>query len=334
MLDAHQLLWTQIAAGVCLLNFAGLLIRLVRLRGATRNARNWDKIEGVIIASEVDQPASHLSDDATDVTPVIRYRYRINGHDLEGDRIRVGGVPMTTRLLAMQQVARYPLGARVDVYVNPKNPKRALLEPRAQNNIVGTIVFAVIFGVIALVLTAHAIAGRVLYTDNGVPLFAFALPGVTLLVAILGVVSFVRTRQLARASRRWPTVSGTITTASVIEELIEDDSDKDSTTRRKIYRYHVNLRYDYRVNARDYVGTSVNFGWAAVYGLREQAETAASRYRPDEPVTVYYDPDHPGTAILEPDNRQGSFAPLVFSAIFAIAGGSLLAFFIKVGFDH
>lgn len=68
--------------------------------------------------------------------------------------------------------------------------------------------------------------------------------------------------------------------------------------------------------------------------MREQAETAASRYRPDEPVTVYYDPDHPCTAILEPDNRQGSFAPLVFSAIFAIAGGSLLAFFIKVGFDH
>jgi hypothetical protein len=334
MLDAHQLLWTQIAAGVCLLNFAGLLIRLVRLRGATQTASKWDKVEGVIIASEVDQPLSHLSDDETDATPVIRYRYRINGHDLEGDRIRVGGVPMTTRLLAMQQVARYPLGAHVDVYVNPKNPKRALLEPRAQNNIAGTVVFAVIFGVIALILTAHAIAGHVLYTDNGVPLFAFALPGVTLLVAILGIVSFVRTRQLASACRRWPSVSGAIATASVIEELIEDDSDKDSTTRRKIHRYHVDLRYDYRVNARDYVGTTVNFGWAAVYGLREQAETAASRYRPDEPVTVYYDPDHPGTAVLEPNNRQGSFAPLVFSAIFAIAGGSLLAFFIKVGFDH
>jgi len=325
MLDAHQLLWTQIAAGVCLLNFAGLLIRLVRLRGATQTASKWDKVEGVIIASEVDQPLSHLSDDETDATPVIRYRYPINGHDFEGDRIRVGGVPMTTRLLAMQQVSRYPLGAHVDVYVNPKNPKRALLEPRAQNNIAGTVVFAVIFGVIALILTAHAIAGHVLYTDNGVPLFAFALPGVTLLVAILGIVSFVRTRQLASACRRWPSVSGAIATASVIEELIEDDSDKDSTTRRKIHRYHVDLRYDYRVNARDYVGTTVNFGWAAVY---------ASRYRPDEPVTVYYDPDHPGTAVLEPNNRQGSFAPLVFSAIFAIAGGSLLAFFIKVGFDH
>jgi hypothetical protein len=334
MLDAHQLLWTQIAAGVCLLNFAGLLFRLVRLRRETQTAGKWDKIEGVIIASEVDQPPSHVSDDQDDATPVIRYRYRIDGSDLEGDRVRVGGVPMTTRLLAMQQVARYPLGAHVDVYVNPKNPKRALLEPGAQNNVVGTIVFAVIFGVIALVLTAHGIAGHVLYTANGVPLFAFALPGVTLLVAILGIVSFVRARQLASASRRWPSVSGTITTASVVEELIEDDSDKDSTIRRKIHRYHVDLRYAYRVNARDYVGTSVGFGWTPVYGLREQAETAASRYKPDQPVTVYYDPDHPGAAVLEPDNRQGSFAPLVFSAIFAIAGGIMLVFFIKVGFDH
>ena len=213
MLDAHRLLWTQIAAGVCLLNFGDLLFRLVRLRGETRAAGKWDRVEGVIIASEVDQPPAHVSDDETVATPVIRYRYRINGNDLEGDRNRLGGVPMTTRLLAMQQVARYPLGARVDVYVNPKNPKRALLEPRAQNNIVGTVVFAVVFGVIALVLTAH----RVLYAANGVPLFAFALPGVTVLIAILGIVSFVRARQLARASTRWPSVSGTVTTSSVRE---------------------------------------------------------------------------------------------------------------------
>ena len=81
---------------------------------------------------------------------------------------------------------------------------------------------------IALVLTAHGIAGRVLYTANGVPLFAFALPGVTVLIAILGIVSFVRARQLARASTRWPSASGTVTTSSVIEEVIEDDSDRDS----------------------------------------------------------------------------------------------------------
>jgi len=162
MLDAHQLLWTQIAAGVCLLNFAGLLFRLFRLRAETQTAGKWNKIEGVIIVSEVEQPPSHASDDLTDATSVIRYRYRVDGRDFEGDRIRVGGVPMTTRMLAIRQVARYPLGARVDVYVNPKNPKRALLEPKAQNNIAGVIAFTVTFGIAALVLSAHSIAGHVL----------------------------------------------------------------------------------------------------------------------------------------------------------------------------
>ena len=46
---------------------------------------------------------------------------------------------------------------------------------------------------------------------------------------------------------------------------------------------------------------------------------------PDEKTT---------TAVLEPDNQQGSFAPLIFSAIFAVAGGGMLAFLVKVGFDH
>lgn len=334
MLDAHQLLWTQIAAGVCLLNFACLLFRLVRLHGETRSASKWSKVDGVIVASEVDQPPSHVSDDETDATPIIRYRYRVDGNDIEGDRIGIGDAPMTTRMLAMQQAAGYPLGAHVDVYVNPNNPKRALLEPRAQDNIAGTIVFAVVFGVIALVLTAHSIAGHVLYVDNGVPMFAFALPGAAILVAILGVVSFVRTRWLANASRRWPSVSGTITTSSVVEEQIDDDGDNDSSVRRMVHRYQVDLRYAYRVNARDYVGTSAGFGWTAIYGTREQAETAGGRYTPGDSVPVYYDPDHPATAVLEPDNRQGSFAPLIFSAIFAVAGGGILAFLVKVGFDH
>jgi hypothetical protein len=71
-----------------------------------------------------------------------------------------------------------------------------------------------------------------------------------------------------------------------------------------------------------------------MYGLREQAEAAVSKYRPGAPVTVYYDPDRPGNAVLEPDNKQGSAAPLVFGAISAVTGSAMLAFFMMVGFDQ
>src|SRR5450756_2921924 len=82
MLDAHQLLWTQIAAGVTLLMFGGLLFNVLRMRSQMQAASSWDRIEGVITVSRVDQPPTHISDDLNDATPVIRYRYRVGGQEL------------------------------------------------------------------------------------------------------------------------------------------------------------------------------------------------------------------------------------------------------------
>jgi hypothetical protein len=333
MLDAHQLLWTQIAAGVCLLIFAGMLFNLFRTRSQMQAAGEWDKVEGVITVSMVDQPAAHVSDDLNDATPIIRYRYRTGGQDFEGDRIAVGGQPMMTRVLAGKLIARYPVGARVDVHVDPNDPKNALLEPAQQGNLAARLAFTIVFGLIAAVLAAHSIAGHVLYTGNGVPLFAFALPILALLGAVFGVAAFIRGRRLAAASARWPTVAGIVTTSGVIEEVIEDKSNDDKSFIRKIHRYQVDLRYAYQVGKRDFVGTAAGWGWTAIYGLRDVAEKAASRYQLGQPVTVYYDPEQPGNAVLEPDNRQGSLAPLIAAAICAVAGGALLAFFVKAGFN-
>jgi hypothetical protein len=292
----------------------------------------WNKAEGVITVSEVRQPPAHVSDDQNDAAPVIRYRYRADGQDLESDRIRIGGQPLTTRVLAARLVAGYPVGARVDVYVDPKDPKNTLLEPGRQGNLAAQLAFTITFGFIAAVLLAHAIAGRVLYTGNGVPLFAFALPGIAILAALFSVALFVRTRRLAGASARWPTVPGTVTASSVIEEVLEDKSSDDKAIIRKIRRYQVDLRYAYQVGKRDFVGTAGNWGWTGIYGLRELAEKAAGQYSQGQPVTVYYDPDQPRHAVLEPYSRQGSMAPLIFAAISAVVGGVILAFFVKVGF--
>ena len=334
MLDAHQLLWTQIAAGVCLLNFAGLVYNLVRSRQRMQAARNWDRVEGIITASEVEQPASHVSDDLNDATPIIRYRYHAGGQDIEGDQVQIDGLPLTTRVLAGRLIARYPVGAHVDVFVDPGNPKNALLEPAAAGNIAAQLAFTVVFGFAAVILAAHSVAGHVLYVGNGVPLFAFALPAIALIGAVAGIIAFVRARRLAGASAQWPSVAGAITNSTVIEEQIEDDSNTEKSTIRMIYRYQLDLRYAYKVNKRDYVGTSATPGRTPIYGTREQAETAAGQYKPGSPVTVYYDPDRPGNAVLEPGSRQGSAAPLVFSAISAVGGGVMLALFVMIGFGQ
>jgi hypothetical protein len=164
-------------------------------------------------------------------------------------------------------------------------------------------------------------------------LFVFGIPILALLGAVASVVAFVRGRRQARVSLRWPTVAGTITTSDVIEEAIEDKSNDDKSFIRKIYRYQVDLRYAYQLGKRDFVGTAANWGGTAIYGLRDRAEKAASRYSVGQPVTVYYDPEQPGNAVLEPESREGSLALLIVATLCAVTGGLFLAFFLEVDFN-
>ncbi|WP_369719433.1 DUF3592 domain-containing protein [Bradyrhizobium sp. LLZ17] len=333
MLDAHQLMWTEIAAAISMLLFGLTLLGLVRTRGRMQAARSWDKVEGIIVASEVKQPASHVSDDLDDATPIIRYRYRAGGQEQESDKVVVGGIAMTTRVLAAKLAGRYPVGAHVDVYVDPKQPAEALLEPATAQNVAALVAFTIVFGFIAATLTAHSLAGHVLYANNGVPLVAFALPIIVLLGGVFCVGEYVRTRRLASASLRWPTAAGRVTHCEVIEEIIEDKSDDDnkSSSRKLHYRYQVDLRYAYKIDKRDFIGTEVNWNGTAIYGLREVAEKAAAQWSLGQNVTVSYDPERPGHAVLEPASRKGALTPLIGAATCAIIGGIFLTFLIKAG---
>lgn len=334
MLDAQGLMWTQIAAGVSALLFGLMLFALVRMRGRMQAARHWDKVEGIITVSTVDQPATHVSDDQNDAKPIIRYRYHAGGEELESDKIFVGGIAMTTKVLAAKLAGRYPVGAHVDVYVDPACPAEALLEPAAAQNVAALVAFTIVFGLIAATLTAHSLAGHVLYADNGVPLFAFALPIIVLVGGVFCVAEYVSTRRLASASLRWPTAAGRITHSDVIEEIVEEKTDHDDkpTTSKLQHRYQVDLRYAYKVGKRDFIGTEVNWGGTMISGLRDVAEQAAAKYHPGQNVKVYYDPERPGHAVLEPASREGALGPLIGAVVCAIVGGIFLTFLIKVGF--
>ena len=334
MLNAQQLMWTQIAAGISVLLFGLMLFNLVRMRGRMQAARSWDKVEGIITVSRVDQPATHASDDRNDAKPIIRYRYQAGGQELESDKVFVGGSVITTRVLAAKLIGRYPVGAHVDVHVDPRQPTEALLEPAAAQNVAALVAFTIVFGCIAATLTAHSLAGHVLYTNNGVPLFAFALPIIVLVGGVFCVAEYVRTRRLASASLRWPTASGRVTHCDVVEEVVEEKTEHDNrpTTSKLVHRYQVDLRYAYRVGKRDFIGTEVDWNGTMISGLREVAAEAAAKYRPGQSVQVYYDPDQPGQAVLEPASRQGALGPLIGAAVCAVVGGLFLTILIKVGF--
>jgi hypothetical protein len=334
MLDPTQLLWTQIAAGACLLIFVGMVFGLPRLRRRVEASKRWLKANGEILVSEIKLPQTHTSDDQDDARVVVRYRYGVDAKTYEGDGIKIGGQTSMMRALAETLVARYPVGAEVDVYYDPRDPKDAVLEPHEQSSGIAQLAVTLVFGIVGIVLALHAMAGKVLTTENDVPLFAFALPGAAFIAAIAGVISFLNGRQTAKDRAQWPTVPGTVTTSDIIEETIESKRSEDTEILRTTKRYRVDLRYTYRVGQRGYVGTNRVWEWTAVYGLREQAKKVTSAYPQGKSVTVYYDPAQPGLAVLEPGNRQGSLAPLIFGGISAIAGALLLLFFVGVGFGH
>jgi Protein of unknown function (DUF3592) len=315
--------------GVCLLIFDRQVFNLFRMRSQMRAAESWNAVDGVITVSRVDQPPSHISDDQNDASPVIHHRYRAGGQDFESDQIKIGGQPLTTRVLAGRQVARYPVGTRVAVYVDPGNPGNVLLEPGRQDNLAALLAFTIVFGCLAVILTAHALAGKVLYTGNGVPMFAFVVPILAILAAILSLVSFVRGMRLASASARWPTAAGTVTTSDVIEEEIEDTSSSDkSIFERSIATKSICATpirsANATLSARSKIGAGREF---TVFANSRPAATG--RVSPSPSITT-----RRSRAMPCSNRTQRLAGPVDFWRHLAVMGGVILVFFVRVGFGN
>jgi hypothetical protein len=227
-------------------------------------------------------------------------------------------------------VARYPLGAHVDVTIDPRAPEQAVLEPRNTDNLVASGVFLVVFSAIALVLAAHAMAGKVLMTAGGIPMFVFGLPVAAIAVGAFCVAYFAKLRRQARASAGWPLAPGKITRSAVARDVL---AVKDDSTGRIRYddKYRPVVQFVYRVSGRDYFGSGVTGGWTSLHDSPERAEAVVAAYPAGKEISVYYDPEQPRTAVLERGKAVGGFAPLAVGAVFALAGVAMLWVFSIVG---
>lgn len=328
MLTGSALTWTYVGAAFSLFMVANLVYAIWLGRRQAAGGRAWASAPGEILVSGVDPAGSHTSDDSADCVAAVRYRYAVAGRVYEGERIRFGGRTNTTRLIAERTVARYPVGRSVTVLYDPRNPKNAVLERKSGTQPV-LYVFLAVFVAIAAVLVAHAIAGKVLYAANGVPLFAFLLPAATITVGLGGAVQFVALGRLRSASRRWPTVNGRITRSEVVEEMREVH-DKDRLGIRREPRYRPAVQFSYRVGGKDYSSDALQWGWSAIYTDREQPRSIVAKYPSGASVPVHYDPADPQNAVLEPEQGGGTWAPLIFAALFIGTGALFLWFFLNV----
>ena len=117
-----------------------------------------------------------------------------------------------------------------------------------------------------------------------------------------------------KASKSWPSVSGTIT-RSEIETRAEWDSKKKKTI--KTYIPHVN--YTFQVKDRTFTGTRVSFG-----DYRSNSRMAVRALIRDYPINktvkVYYNPQDPSMCVLERKLGLGSYVALIVAIMFGLTG--------------
>lgn len=120
-----MVLAAMIAGGVACTVYAALAWHL-RVRAAAR-ASGWPVTDGEILSAEI---VVHRSDDGDEYEPQVRYAYRVAGHRLTGDRLRVGTRRIRSeRAIARAAIAHYRAGDRVRVHYDPARPERSVLEP-------------------------------------------------------------------------------------------------------------------------------------------------------------------------------------------------------------
>lgn len=131
-----------------------LAIGLVATKRA-KSAQSWPSMPGTVNRSEVVEHEDTDSDGGSTVTyePVVEYQYSVMGQPFTGKRIAFGANRFNYKK-AVEIAARYPLGARVNVYYNPEKPKDSTLETSASGGklfvIFGAVMAAV--GLVALII--------------------------------------------------------------------------------------------------------------------------------------------------------------------------------------
>ena len=98
------------------------------------DSREWPTTEGVITASHITSSHKTSTEKGWHVNRYqyevrVQYAYEVDGVSYSGNRLRIRPNKYSSEKNAQRELAEYPLGQRVRVYYNPREPERSLLKP-------------------------------------------------------------------------------------------------------------------------------------------------------------------------------------------------------------
>ena len=137
-----------------------LLVVGLRSLWTAHESRSWPTVKGTIVQSVV---AKSGSGSKVKYSPVIEYRYEVDGRTAQGSRLRAAptGSDDTPDREEVESILKlYPQGSEVTVHYDPERPDRALLRP---GDTTGAMYYLMMGGwvfLVSLYMLVRAMRGR------------------------------------------------------------------------------------------------------------------------------------------------------------------------------
>ena len=126
-------------------------------------ARNWKKIRANITSSRID---SSCDTDGCSYEAKIEYNYSYKNRDYTSSKIAFGYLGNSFKFLSKRIYKRFAYGSIPMIYVNPRNPKLAVLLAGIRPFHLFNIVFFIAFAVIATNIYSENSSNKALKRDN------------------------------------------------------------------------------------------------------------------------------------------------------------------------
>ena len=300
-----------------------------------RQAKSWLPATGRILSSGIETRRHQFEGEPETVknVPAVKYEFTVGARTVDGTRISIsdeGGLDIEATL------KRYPAGAEVTVYYDPRDPTKCVLERDLTQDLKDShlskrdVLSGCLGGIAMLAVLGLAIYGLAAYGPDFVrayfprlhshPEMPVALVG----FALVMLMFFFAARRAAKQAATWPVVGGKIV-KSEVEEYQERDEDSDGHTRwRTAYRPAV--EYAYAVNGRTLRGNQISYGMTVSAG-KGYAEKVAAKFPLGGDVDVHYDPANPSNSALTAGGAGMTWIIFVAAlAVFALAAALLGVF--------
>ncbi len=300
-----------------------------------RQAKNWVPASGHILSSGIETRRHQFEGEPETVknVPAVKYEFKAGGRTVDGTRIGIGdegGLDIEATL------KRYPAGAEVTVYYDPRDPTKCVLERDFTQDLKDShlskrdVLSGCVGGLAMLAALGVAIYGLAAYGPDFVRAhFPRLHSHAEMPVALVGfglvmLMFFFAARRAAKQAATWPVVRGKIV-KSEVEEYQERDEDSDGRTRwRTAYRPAV--EYVYVANGRELRGNQISYGMSVSAG-KGYAEKVAAKFPIGGKIDVHYDPANPSNSALTAGGAGATWIGFVAAlAIFALAAALLGVF--------